>query len=203
MGVPQSDHDELDLTIRLSAAIERAAHSLRAFRQDQATARDLTPLQLELLLQLCLTEESRPRAARLAQRLDLAPPTVSSALATLEIKGLVKRRRNATDRRSSVVTATAAGAAIARSVASETGLIDALSELDHDDRATTLAALLEVIASFHRRGIVAVARTCLSCNFMVDGTSRRCTLLDIALPDDSLRVDCPEFEPRARASWAQ
>jgi DNA-binding MarR family transcriptional regulator len=193
---------ELDLNSRLAGALERIAHAVRALRQDQASAHGLTPLQVDLLLHLAHRDApERRRAARLAELLDLAPPTVSDALAALARKGHLKRRRDETDGRSSVIVLTASGRRLSGALALETGLDEAVAGLDSDDRATTLASLLEIITVLHRRGVISVARTCLTCRFMIsDGDGRRCTLLGIALDDTDLRVDCPEHAPEVLAS---
>jgi hypothetical protein len=110
----------------------------------------------------------------------------------------VDRRRDESDARSSVIVLTSSGRRIAQTLARETGLDDALSGLTPFERATTLAALLELLTVLHRRGVISVARMCLTCRHMeTEPSGRRCALIGIALDDANLRVDCPEHVPES------
>jgi hypothetical protein len=71
------------------------------------------------------------------------------------------------------------------------------------DKEATLRLLLDLIAALQRAGVITVARMCVTCRFFRPdqhpGAARphHCALVDMAMSDGELRVDCPEQEPRA------
>lgn len=65
-----------------------------------------------------------------------------------------------------------------------------------------MQTLYEVIAELQRAGVITVARMCVTCrHFRPDAHDgerpHHCALLDVALAEESLRIDCPEHEQAA------
>jgi DNA-binding MarR family transcriptional regulator len=129
-----------DLASRLRLDIARMARRLR-----QEAGADLSPSQTAALATI---ERHGPLTpSELATRERVQRPTVTRVLARLEEAGLIQRAADPEDRRSSLVTVSAAGAsllAVARS-RKDLYLARRLESLDADDRATLdrAAAILE------------------------------------------------------------
>ena len=70
-GIGVSAQAGADLDARLLDAIERLAQGRRAFVQDIATRRELSPLQVDLLLTLAEQRRTPPLAGQLARHLDV------------------------------------------------------------------------------------------------------------------------------------
>lgn len=213
--------DEQDLDRRLLTAIERLGRALRAGRQRIATAHGLSVLGLGVLERL--HERGPQRPGDLADELDVSQPTGSDAIAALQRRGLVERRRNPADLRSTLVELTDAGERTAASVARELAPLLRTDAEAVADRGTALRVVLGQIAHLQRSGQISVARTCFTCRHFdpgspaaarrsgsaddarspreepAEGGGPRCLLLRTALPDTDLRVDCPEHEPVATA----
>lgn len=187
---------------RVAATVERLANAHRRLVQDVATGHGLTPLQVQVLGLLSAGVPPSPRGSALARELGVAQPTVSAAIATLEGKGLVRRRPDPADRRVAVLTLTKSGAAVAGQLAAAGDTVtDVVAALPVSDREQILVSLLHLLASFAEAGVVGVARTCLTCRFHERARSSRgtdrCALLGVPLPARDLRVNCPEHEARA------
>ena len=128
----------------------------------------------------------------------MSQPTVSDAVTTLDKRRLIARDRDPKDLRSSLVTLTNDGHTVATDIATELGPVLAAETGTSDERATTLRVLLGEIARLQTAGIITVNRSCLTCRHYQPPTTRtpaRCLLLNTALHDQDLRVDCPEHEP--------
>ncbi|MFV0375532.1 MAG: MarR family winged helix-turn-helix transcriptional regulator [Microbacterium sp.] len=186
---------EQDLDRRLLAGIERLGRALRAGRQRIATAHDLSVLGLAVLERL--HEQGPQRPGDLAEELDVSQPTGSDAVGALQRRGLVERRRNPADLRSSLVHLTDAGGQVAAEVARELAPLLRVDAATAADRGTALRVVLGQIARLQRDGVITVARTCFTCGHFDpgDGAGARCLLLRRDLPDTDLRVDCAEHVP--------
>lgn len=188
-----------ELDRKLFAAVERLGRALRSARQQHATRHGLSLLGVQILETLA---DGRPRrVGRLAAELDLTQATVSDALTVLGARELVSRGRDPDDGRATVVALTGAGAELATTIAADLAPIlhGETDDRDAGARAGALRVVLGEIARLHAAGVIAVDRSCLTCQHYRPPSDRRrphCLLLDMPLSDDGLRVDCPEHLER-------
>jgi len=101
---PDAQHDDPDA--KIVAALERLSQAFRVLLWDEAQPRGLSPVQIRILVHLKHHGPSLRRVGRLAEEFDLAPPTVSDAVSTLEKKGLVRKTTSPRDRRVSILELT-------------------------------------------------------------------------------------------------
>jgi DNA-binding MarR family transcriptional regulator len=187
---------DAELDRKVLAAVERLGRALRAARQHVATCHELSLLGVSVIE--TLADGRARRVGDLAAELDVSQPTVSDAVTTLDKRRLIARDRDPKDLRSSLVTLTNDGHSVATDIATELRPVLAAEAGTSDERATTLRVLLGEIARLQAAGIITVNRSCLACRHYQPPATRtpaRCLLLDTALHDQDLRVDCPEHEP--------
>ena len=188
--------NDADLDRRLFAAVERLGRAVRAARQQLATRHQLSVLGVGVLEALA---DRRPRrVGDLAAELDISQPTASDAIATLRGKGLVERRRDPDDGRSTILTLTADGAELATQIESDLAPLRSGDRSNAAARGPALRLLLGEIARLQADGIISVNRSCLTCHHYQSPKPpgpARCLLLDMELADTDLRVDCAEHEP--------
>jgi DNA-binding MarR family transcriptional regulator len=185
--------DDAGLDRKVLAAVERLGRALRAARQQVATRHELSLLGLSVVE--TLADGRARRVGDLAAELDVSQPTVSDAVATLHKRGLISRDRDPTDLRTTLVTLTGPGKAVAADIATELQPVLGAEAGTTADRATTLRVLLGEIARLQHAGVITVNRSCLTCHhFQAPGARSlaRCLLLGTALRDQDLRVDCAE-----------
>ncbi|MFI7672223.1 MarR family winged helix-turn-helix transcriptional regulator [Actinophytocola sp. NPDC049390] len=192
---------ESDLDRRLTDAIERLGHGLRALSQRSARAQGLSPLQQQAVLALARMPAAQREVNALAAEFDVTTPTMSDAVSALERKELLTRSPGADGRRR-LLTLTERGGDVARELAVwDQQVVAAVAKLPVEDRATTLHTLLRVIADLQRDGVVSVTRMCTTCRFFGPGVHadpaapHHCDLLRKPLPLTALRTDCAEHEP--------
>jgi DNA-binding MarR family transcriptional regulator len=200
-GLPPGSRD---LDTKLVAALERVGQALRLELRERAMADGLTPTQAQILLRLASKRPPGKRVGALAAALDVRQPTISDAVTTLERKGLLERRPDASDARAATLALTAHGRAVAERLGAWDERARAeLRRLPRQARQASLTLLLDLIAGLQAAGVVGVARTCPTCQFfrfqVRPGTARphRCALLDMPLGPGDLRLDCPEHEQNA------
>jgi DNA-binding MarR family transcriptional regulator len=189
-----------DLDRKVLAAVERLGRALRAARQEAATRHQLSLLGLSTVQ--ILADGRGRRVGELAAELDVSQPTLSDSVGALHRRGIIDRRPDPADQRSTLVELTAAGAEIAAEIAGELRPLLAAQAGTETDRATTLRVLLAEIARLQDAGVITVNRSCLRCRHYLPPASRspaRCLLLDSPLTDRDLRVDCPDHEPASAA----
>ena len=193
----EADMPSDDLDERLAGALERLGHVTRTMLARSTYAESVSPLQYQLLVRL-RSASAGPRVSDLAVELDVSQATISEALSAMRRKGLVHRRQDLVDRRSSVLSLTAEGEALCDRLDQWDGpLRQNLSGIGEHEKAVALRVMLQLIADFQRDGIINVARTCLTCRYLSEtesGERYHCTLLDVNLGDAQLRVDCSEHE---------
>ena len=199
VGTFDLEEQHWDLDAKLVAAAERLGQALRVMLRREAQRHGLSPIQLQVLVQV--GQRAYPkRVGALAARFDVSAPTLSDAVAALEAKGLVVRRPAADDRRAVELELTAAGREVAsRAEGWADGVTALAAALPTADKLQAFATLTALIAGLQAEGVVSVARMCRTCRFLREGTDTPywCALLELPLEREDLRVDCPEHEPRA------
>ena len=195
------DADEVaqqGLNRKLIVALERAGHALRTELRGRAQEAGLTLTQAEILLRLASGRLSRQRVGAIAAEFDVRQPTISDAVAALKRKGMLERRANPDDARSSELVLTAKGEEVAVGLESGERTARAIvAALPEHEKSEALKLLIELIAGLNRAGTIQVARTCPTCRFFRprQGEAPFCALLEMTLNPGDLRVDCPEHEP--------
>jgi DNA-binding MarR family transcriptional regulator len=195
---PRGGHE--DVAGKIAAALERIGQAERVLVQRDAQERGISPTQLRLLLRLAVAAPVRRRPGALARELDVSAASLSDSIAALEHKGLIERRRVQDDRRSIALGLTRAGRRLAGQVEAVTAPIErAVAMLPPGQQLALMRSLFDVIAALQRDGVVTVARMCVTCRHFrprvhTGERPHHCALLDVALADHSLRVDCPEHE---------
>jgi DNA-binding MarR family transcriptional regulator len=191
-----------DVDAKIVASLERLGEVVRVLLRNEAKERELSPLQIQLLVYLWHHPLDFGRVGELARRFDLAGATVSDAVGTLVEKGLVRKDPDPDDGRARVLTLTDEGREAAKTLSGwASPLREGLSESSREHKRAVLGTLMDLIASLERQNVISVARMCQTCRFfresVHDDASRphHCSLLDEALGPDELRVDCPEHEP--------
>jgi DNA-binding MarR family transcriptional regulator len=188
-----------DVDSKLVAALERIGQALRVQTWDKAKQHGLSPTQLQLLLRLATDPPARRRIGVLAAELDVTHPTVSDAVAALQRKGLVDR--DAVSHRAAW-SLSERGRTLADDLADwDRRTREQLADVPAADKQATLRLLLDLIAGLQRSGAITVARMCVTCRFFrrdahpETARPHHCALVDVAMGNGDLRVDCAEHEP--------
>ena len=190
----------LPLHTRIADALARLGALTRHHENQQSQAEGLSPLQARALV--ILRRRARIRLGELAKELLVTEGTLSSAVSSLEEKGLVIKRADPDEHRAVNLELTRKGSAAARRAEGRAGeqVAPAVADLSDEEAAGLFALLLKLIRAFERRGAIAAARMCFTCRYFdpQGGSGARpyyCNLLEEPIGERDLRVECPDHEP--------
>lgn len=190
--------DPADLHRRIAAALARIEVVTRAQGQQAAQGANVSPLQVRVLDALA----RRPglRVGELAHELLVTDGTVSAAVTVLVEKGLVVKQRDEGEHRAVLLELSARGRRQHMKLAEwpDVALAPVVEDLGEAASGAVLAALLQVIQSFERRGWIEATRMCVHCEYFAPGKGRGaqphyCHLLEQPIGSADLQVDCPDF----------
>ncbi|HEY6085462.1 MAG TPA: MarR family winged helix-turn-helix transcriptional regulator [Nitrospira sp.] len=201
------------MIVQLAAGLEKIGLALKSRSWRREGRAGLGPLQRQILALLRSKPGHTAQVSAIANELVVRLPTASEAVATLERKRLVRRRRTMSDGRMVTVELTSRGL---RTSGPTGGMPDhlaaAIKVLPTGEQASLLKVLVKLIRTLQDRGEISVARMCVSCRyfrpFQYQDAERphHCDYVNAPFGDPSLRLDCLEYEPaapdQARAAWA-
>ena len=185
--------DKSERAVELLDRMGRIAHGLQF-------ALGLNPAQWEALRFLARANRYSRSPSALAEFLGTTKGTASQTLNALESKGLVKRRRRASDRRSVDLEVTPTGMALIEK--DPRGLVlEAASRLSRDECEAMNAALGRLVAGLQRAIGLSEFGPCLDCIHFREEHSGpeaqsvcRCALNDDELPFHDLHLVSAKFE---------
>ncbi|HEX6119438.1 MAG TPA: MarR family winged helix-turn-helix transcriptional regulator, partial [Dongiaceae bacterium] len=149
-----------------------------------------------------------------ADALGITPQTASVAIAALAAKGLVVKAPDASDRRAASLKLTRQGEVAARVAAQWPDfLLDAVRELDAEERTLFLRILIKLIRRLQVDRQIVPQRLCVTCvHFRPNAHPHdpagphHCAFVDAPLAETDLRLDCGDHSPAnadaANAAWA-
>lgn len=181
----------------LVAALERVTEAFRVMLWEQAKAHGLSPIQVRVLLFLNGHSEEMATLTYLAKEFNVAKATMSEVVKVLTEKKLVQKKDNAADTRTQLLKITPQGkkmAAVTGGFANQ--LLPFITNLNHQRQLQLKELLLEMIFHLYKEGVVTTQRMCFACKHYDAGHDKAfCNLLKIPLLAETLRMDCPEYEP--------
>jgi DNA-binding MarR family transcriptional regulator len=173
--------DKTDRSVELLDLIGRIVHGLQF-------ALGLNPAQWEALRFLSRANRYSRSPSALAEFLGTTKGTASQTLIALESKGVIQRKRRASDRRSVDLEVTPLGLEL---IAKDPmGLVgEAVSRLGPDDREAMNAGLARVVADLQRSIGLPVFGPCLECTHLgeTDGGPNARPVWLCMLSNDELR----------------
>jgi DNA-binding MarR family transcriptional regulator len=199
------------LVAQVVAGLERIGLSMKSRTWRREGRSGLGPLQRQVLGVLHFQPQRTAQVSQIAEQLAVRLPTASEAVATLERKRLVRRRRSKSDGRVVTVELTAKGVRVCEGSPNKSGaLLSATASLSSREQASLLHALIKLIRALQEQGEISLMRMCVTCRYFRPNQyedpvqPHHCDYVNAPLGDATLRVHCPEHEvaPQAQANAA-
>jgi DNA-binding MarR family transcriptional regulator len=133
----------------------------------------------------------------IAREFDLTKATVSDSLRALEVKGLVFKEKEESDRRTSFLGITAEGKRIAKRLSRWHDPM--LSVLPEGQKEGVLLFLMRLISSFFTEGVLSVPRVCIACaqfkwnQYPSSAKPHLCSLTGKRMSDADLNIGCSRY----------
>ena len=187
------DSSQQNIHTKIIVGIERLATLFRFGLQDQAKKHHLTPLQVQIILFIGF--HPRPASpSAIAEEFALTRATVSDAIKTLIAKGLVEKIQDSLDARKFSVCLTAEGKQQLQAFHPLTQTFDlALDKLSEADCLIIWQGILTLFKALNPSDIP--VRMCYNCQYYQPSEGDKesfCSLMQVPLPPQELRLDCPE-----------
>ena len=184
---------------RIVTALSKIAIALKTEAAPAGAGDGLSPIEVQALT--LVNRTGGMELERLADTLGIVPEVADRTAAVLVERGLLASGRPG-QAGGPVLRLTPAGRSMAdRIVAWPDLLVEAVQILEPQEQLGFLLGLLKIIRQLQERGLVPIARMCVTCRFfrpnVHDDLERphHCAFVDAPMGDASLRVDCPEQEP--------
>lgn len=195
------DDRQTSPAVKLTLGLLRLEQALAALREGWAGRQKLSPLQMQLLLDIDQQAGGGRSAAHFARRYGLSAATLSDSLRVLLGRFLLRRTRASADQRRWELALTTKGKRIVRELWRELDQLTRLAEsLPPAAQAQSLEQVVTWIRLLADQGKISTDRLCITCRFFERdrnaGTSKPhwCHLIQAKLGASDLRVDCPEHE---------
>lgn len=190
------DIQNQDLSARIVAGLERISESFRVLLWDHAKTTGLSPIQIQLLIFMHYHEAEWCNVSMLAREFNMTKPTISDAVKVLSKKALIRKIPSPTDGRAYNIQLTAEGIEVVEQTATFGGPIQQqIATFSTKDQQHFYRVLNQLIHRLNQTGIIQIQRSCRNCRYYRPGSGGHyCSLLEMNLADDALRIDCPEFE---------
>lgn len=191
-------HQELDLSGKIVAGLERISQAFKVLLWDKAKDLGLSPIQIQILIFIAYHKAELNTVSFLAKEFHVTKPTLSDAVRALDQKGLIEKRYSSQDQRSYTLELSELGHGI---LSHTQGFADPLAQqverLDPDRREALFGTISKLIYQLHQNDILTVQRSCFACKFYTkEGTVPYCKLLQKELKSCDIRLDCVEFEAK-------
>ncbi len=201
------------ITAQVVAGLEKIGLAMKSRTWRREGRSGLGPLQRQVLAVLQSQPKHVAQVSQIAEELAVRLPTASEAVATLERKRLVRRRRSKSDGRVVTVELSAKGLRASSGAPQKPEVLaTATATLSSREQASMLTALIKLIKSLQDQGEISVARMCVSCRYFrpnqYDDPAKphHCDYVNAPLGGMTLRVNCPEYAaaPKGQAdtAWA-
>jgi DNA-binding MarR family transcriptional regulator len=192
------EHKEHITESRIIIALEKIGNKLRDSIWEVSTQYGVSPVQIQILTFLRYTREQKPSITLLAKSLLLTKATLSDSVKVLIQKGLIDKRPNPTDARSSYLLLSPMGFALANQVGNyPNGLLESIAPLPDATKGNLLESLLGLLKNMQQNDGIPEPRMCFNCRFHSNPKlGHYCLLLNQPLEKSDLRIDCNEFQEK-------
>ncbi len=189
---PEDQNKHLDN--KIVAGLERLSQVFRTLLWEQAKAKQLSPIQIQLLIFIRYHSPGQNSVSYLAREFSVTKPTISDAIKVLEQKGLIRRTGDSMDNRRYSIALTAAGKKVVADTEGFTLPIRQwIAQTDDEEKEILWKSLTGLIRSLNEDGWISVQRDCYSCQHYTQKSGEHfCKLINEVVQGQDIRIDCPE-----------
>ena len=171
-----------NLDNKIVAGLDRISQVFKTLLWGKSKTYNLSPIQIQLLIFIEYHSEEKTTISYLSQEFNLAKPTISDTIKTLEQKQFIKKIVDKNDSRSYRIKLTQTGKNI-------------VANSNQNDKLVLWESITNIIQQLNELKIISVQRTCFNCKFYSDNNNISfCNLLNQNLKTEDIRIDCEEFE---------
>lgn len=195
-----------ELGLRIAQGLAKVGLAMKTRQWRDSFDAGISPTQAQVM---SLVRFRGPmRLLDLADAMGVTAATMSDAVSALVGKGLLAKRRSASDGRAVSMALTARGRKLAERLSQWPDfLAPAIAALSTEEQQTFLRALVKMIRTLQEQKQIPVARMCVNCRYFrpavhADSDApHHCDFVDAPFGDGALRIDCTDFQAGGEAGW--
>ncbi|WP_221405691.1 MarR family transcriptional regulator [Roseivirga echinicomitans] len=194
------NQQEKDISSKIVAGLERVSEVFKILLWEKAKMVGLSPIQIQILIFIAFHKRSLCNVSHLAKEFNVTKPTVSDAVRILDKKRLIIKDFSSSDSRSYSILLSDLGNDIVSQTNDFSNLLKKeINGFSQSELESLFGTLSQLIFKLNRNGILSVQRTCYGCRFYERNQEiDYCYLLQKELLNKEIRLDCPEYEEKAR-----
>lgn len=187
---------------KIVVGLERISEVFRVLLWDHAKKAGVSPIQIQILVFIAYHKPEYCTVSYLAKEFNVTKPTISDSVKALELKKMVRRNYSQEDKRSYQVALTSTGKKLVDDVDGYgEPLKGELANFNSPELDSLYNSVTQIIHGLNKQGIIQVQRTCYACAFHQSSDQKHfCSFLDKELTTSTIRLDCPEFEPKENST---
>ncbi len=191
---------EKDISSKIVAGLERVSEVFKILLWEKAKIVGLSPIQIQILIFIAFHKQNLCNVSHLAKEFNVTKPTVSDAVRILDKKKLIIKDFSSSDSRSYSISLSDLGNDIvSRTNDFSNPLKKEVNNFSQSELESLFETLSQLIYKLNSNGILSIQRTCYGCKFYEKNNQvDYCNLLQKELLSKEIRLDCPEFEEKAR-----
>ncbi|WP_452603068.1 MarR family winged helix-turn-helix transcriptional regulator [Pontimicrobium sp. MEBiC06410] len=192
------NYQQKDISSKIVSGLERISEVFKVLLWEKAKLVGLSPIQIQILLFIAYHKTELCNVSHLAKEFNVTKPTISDAIKVLDKKQLIIKDYSSTDSRRYHILLSQLG----KDIVSQTNdfanpLKSLISNFNQTDLNSVYKTLSELIYKLNSTGILSVQRTCYGCKYYTKNKGLDfCNLLEKALHNNEIRLDCPEYEEK-------
>lgn len=192
------ENQNTDVSAKIVAGLERISEAFKVLLWEKAKTLGLSPIQIQILIFVAHHKLDLCNVSHLAKEFNVTKPTISDAVRVLLKKNLIEKVISSSDNRSYSIKLSTDGQNMVQATENFASPIqNQLRPIKKETLEQTFNTLSQLIHKLNKIGVLSVQRTCFSCKFFKrENNQPYCNLLEKALLDNDIRLDCPEFQEK-------
>lgn len=188
-----------NVSAKIVVGLERISETFRTLLWEHSKTTGLSPIQIQILIFIQYHDEELCGVSYLAKEFNMAKPTISDAVKSLEKKGLIIKEVDSKDSRVQIIKLTPNGIDKANIVNNfALPIVDKVEKLNEIEQLQLLDSISKIIYKLNQAGIITVQRTCYGCkHYRKTADGHHCDLMNKLIVTSEIRVDCPEYLPES------
>lgn len=191
---PEEQAQNIDA--KLIYGLEKVSQIYRTLLWQTQKNTGLSPLQSQIILFMLFHDERFISISNFAIEFSVTKATVSDAFKTLIKKELVEKKQDPIDKRRQSLNLTVKGITLANEIKNYTEpLASNLGGFSTKKKEQFFGVLQEFLAELNKNDVISPLRMCSTCrHYELREKKPYCKLMEVALTESELRLDCPEHE---------
>jgi len=191
----------LQIESKIVNGLERISEVLKSLLWEKAKIYGISPIQIQILIFVSNHNIDICNISYLAKEFSVTKATISDAVKVLVKKNFLEKDFSPVDNRRYNLLITPEGNELIDDLSDYSlPILEELEKFKEQELLGIFKSITKLIFQLNQRGLIQVQRTCFNCKFYKGDKKNRhyCNLMNSQLKNVDIRLDCNEFEEKAK-----